>query len=161
MRNRTAEWKRGGPTFSVILIEVRRLPTRVEQQSSARSDRARLAATRFLAATVREMDTVGHYAPGCFAMLLPTAGLADAIQVADRLREGFSQYNAAVPGDQPKLTVNVGLCRLCRGTILSLLTRAETALDAASRDGGDRAYCHDGESCTPVAAIPAATEHPT
>ena len=67
VRNRTAEWKRGGPTFSVVLIEV----NQYEQGGTHRGQQAReaatRAATRFLAATVREMDTVGHYAPGCFA----------------------------------------------------------------------------------------------
>jgi diguanylate cyclase len=161
VRNRTAEWKRGGPTFSVILIEVRRCDPGVEQQDRRESDRARLAATRFLAATVREMDTVGQYAPGCFAMLLPTAGLAEAIQVAERLGEGFSQYNAAVPGDQSKLAVNVGVVQVMpRDDSISLLTRAETALEAANRGGGDSAYCHDGECCTPVTEIPGVMGHP-
>ena len=63
-------------------------------QRSARPPRC--ATTRFLAATIREMDAIGQYAPGCFALLLPTAGLADAIRVAERLREGFLRY---IPAD--------------------------------------------------------------
>jgi diguanylate cyclase len=158
VRNRAAEWKRGGPTFSVILIEIQLFNQETGQQDQLARDRAKLAATRFLTATVREMDALGHYSPGCFAMLLPTAGIADALRVAERLREGFCQYNAAAQGDQPKLTVNVGVVQVMQADdTISLLKRAEAALDAARRHGGDRAYCHDGESCTPVAA----TDQPT
>jgi GGDEF domain-containing protein len=45
-----------------------------------------MAASRLLAASLQEFGIVGHYAPGCFALLLSTAGLADAIRVAERLR---------------------------------------------------------------------------
>ena len=50
-------------------------------------------ATSFLATTSAKR-ILGHYGPGCFALLLPTAGLADAIGVAERLREGFAQYKS-------------------------------------------------------------------
>ena len=91
VRNRTAEWKRGGPTFSLVLIEVDQHEQCGGHCGQRTRDSAMLAATRFLTATVREMDILGSYAPGCFALLLPTAGLADAIRVAERLREEFSQ----------------------------------------------------------------------
>jgi hypothetical protein len=35
----------------------------------------------------------------------------------------------------------------------SVLKRAEAALDAADRRGGNRAYCHDGERCAPITAM--------
>ena len=35
----------------------------------------------------------------------------------------------------------------------SVLKRAEMALDAAERNGGNHVYCHDGERTAPMAAI--------
>jgi diguanylate cyclase (GGDEF)-like protein len=154
VRNRAAEWKRGGPTFSVVLIEV----DQYEQGAGNRGRQERAAAmrkaTQFLAATVREMDTVGYYAPGRFALLLPTAGLADAIRVGERLREEFAGRSSAVEGEQPKLTLSVGVAQVMeRDDTISLLKRAEAASDAAERRGGNRVYCHDGERCAPITAM--------
>ena len=146
VRNRTAEWKRGGPTFSVVLIEVDQYEQGGKHGGQQAREFATLAARQFLAATVREMDVVGHYGPGCFALLLPTAGLADAIRVAERLREEFSQYSPSAQGDQPKLTLSVGVVQVAeKDDSISLLKRAEAALDAADRRGGNRAYYHDGD----------------
>jgi diguanylate cyclase len=154
VRNRTAEWRQGGPTFSVVLIELNqsledgghsRLPAR---------EVAALAATRFLATTVREKGVVGRYAPGCFALLLPTAGLADAIRVAERLRERFSQCSPPAERGHARLSVSVGVVQVMENDdSFSVLKRAEAALDAADRQGGNRAYYHDGVRCVPITAM--------
>lgn len=151
VRSRMAEWKRGGPAFSVALIEVNEHQSEGENSRSPARDFATRIAAGFLAGTIREMDVLGSYAPGCFALMLPTAGLADAIQVAERIREGFSEYNASASAKQPRLALSVGVVQAMQADdSTSLLTRAEAALDAADRRGGDRSYCHDGERCAPV-----------
>ena len=148
VRNRAAEWKRGGPTFSVVLIEVDQYAQGAGHRGSEQRAAMMRKTTHFLAATVREMDTVGYYAPGCFALLLPTAGLADAIGVEERLREDFARCSPAAEGEQPKLTLSVGVAQVMeRDDTISLLKRAEAASDAAERRGGNRVYCHDGERC--------------
>ena len=55
VRNRAAEWKRGGPTFSVVLMEVNQYEQGTGNCGQQGRAAATLAATRFLAATVREM----------------------------------------------------------------------------------------------------------
>jgi len=154
VRNRMAEWKRGGPTFSVVLCEVNQYAQGDEINNLPSRESATLTATKFLISTVREMDIVGHYAPGCFAMLLPMAGLVDAIRVAERLREEFSQYSLSEQCEQPKLTLSVGVVQVMdTDETISLLKRAEEALDAADRRGGNRAYYHDGKRCAPITAM--------
>jgi diguanylate cyclase len=160
VRNRTAEWKRGGPTFSVALIEV-------SEYCGDNRDRLRagetsaLVAARFLAATVREMDVAARYAPGCFALLLPTAGLVDAARVAERLREGISQCSCPAEAGWTRFLANVGVVQVMeQDDSLSVLRRAEAALDAARRQGGHRACCHDGEQCVPIDSALEATGCP-
>ena len=151
VRKRTDEWKRGGPTFSVVLIKVNQYEQGGEHCGQEARKAATLAATRFLAATVREMDIVGHYGSGCFALLLPTAGLADAIRVAERLREGFSGHTSSSQGEKPRLTMSVGAVQVTeKDDSILLLERAEAAMAAADRQGGNRAYYHDGEHCAPI-----------
>ena len=138
----------------MVLIEVDQHNQGGAHGGQQAREAAALAAKRFLAATVREMDTVGHYAPGCFALLLPTAGLADAIRVAERLREEFSQCSPSAQGEQPRPTLSVGVVQVTeKDDSISLLQRAEAALDAANRRGGNRAYYHDGERCAPITAM--------
>jgi diguanylate cyclase len=151
VRSRTAEWRRGGPTFSIALIEV-------NQYKGGHSQRARensvTIAAKYLANTVREMDIIGRYAPGCFALLLPTAELTNAIRLAERLREGFTHLDAAPEDENSRLTLSVGVVQIMDADdSITVLKRAEAALDAADRRGGDRAYCHDGERCAPITAM--------
>ena len=154
VRNRTAEWKRGGPVFSVVLIEVNQYDHGEGQPGHLSRQTTTALITKFLGATVREMDIVGNYGPGCFALLLPTAGLIDGIRVAERLREEFSRYSTAGRVDQPKLTLSVGVVQIQeKDDSVSVLKRAEAALDAADRRGGNRAYYHDGERCAPITAM--------
>jgi diguanylate cyclase (GGDEF)-like protein len=112
------------------------------------------ATTKFLAATIREMDVVGRYAPGCFALMVPTATLASAIRVTERLREGFALFNAATGENGPRLNMSIGVVQIGEDDdSISVLKRAESALDAAVRRGGDCVYCHDGQRCSPVTAM--------
>jgi diguanylate cyclase (GGDEF)-like protein len=154
VRNRMAEWKRGGPTYSIALIEVNHHDQNEEQPVPPSRDNATLTAAKFLSSTIRDMDVIGHYAPGCFGLLLPSAGLVDAIRVAERLREGFSLYCTSAQGDQTRFTLSVGVAQVMDADeSMTLLKRAEEALDAADRRGGDRAYYHDGKRCAPITAM--------
>ncbi len=162
VRNRMAELKRGGPTFSIVLIEVNQYDEGDDERGRRAREVAALAASEFLVTTIRETQVVGRYGPGCFAMLLPRVGLADAIRLAERLRRGFSQCSPLAQGEQPRLTLSVGVVQVMESDdSISVLTRAEAALDAADRRGGDRAYCHDGERCAPVTAMLEAMDYLT
>ncbi len=78
----------------------------------------------------------------------------DGYELAERLREGFSQYDPSGQGEQPRLTLSVGVVQVTENDdSVSLLRRAEAALDAADRRGGNRAYYHDGERCAPITAM--------
>jgi GGDEF domain-containing protein len=85
---------------------------------------------------------------------LPTAGLADAIRLAERLREGFGGYTFSSQGEKPRLTMSVGVSQVTeKDDSILLLERAEAAMAAADRRGGNRAYYHDGEHCAPIAEM--------
>jgi diguanylate cyclase (GGDEF)-like protein len=148
VRARTAEWKRGGPMFSLALIQVDQFQPGDGPVAQRTRQSAALAATSFLTTTIRETDSVGCYDPGCFALLLPTAGLADAIGVAERLREGFSQYRPSAEISRLKFTLSVGVVQVTeKDDSTALFERAKAALDVAIREGGNRSYYHDGQRC--------------
>ncbi len=154
IRYRTAEWKRGGSIFSVILLEVNPYGVSDELCNEQSHTAAMRAACKFLTASAREMDVLGCYAPGCFALMLPTAKLVNAIQVAERLREGFALAHPVGETEHCRLTLSVGVAQIMgKDDSISVLQRAEEALDAAVRRGGDRSYYHDGKRCAPITAM--------
>lgn len=154
VRFRTAEWKRGGPIFSVLLLEVNEYGINSNSTSQTWNSMASQSAVNYLTSSAREMDVIGIYAPGCFGLLLPTAELVNAIRVAERYREGFSAACPMSENDQARLALSVGVVQIMgKDDSVSILKRAESALDAAVRRGGDRAYYHDGMRCAPITAM--------
>lgn len=161
VRARIAEWKRGGATCCVLLAGID--PPRHDEHrlSAGQRDAGTLALTQHFAATIREMDTLAYYAPGCVALLLPAAGIADAIRIAERLRETFSPAAAASTMGPTRPTISLAVAQVHpHDDTISLLRRAEMALEAAVRRGGNRVYYHDGERCVPITAFPHSVELP-
>jgi diguanylate cyclase len=153
VRNRLAEKKRGGPDFSIVLVEVDQFNG--EKSGGPLShELATQMVAKYLAANVRDMDVVGHYAPGCFALMLPTAGIVDSIRVAERFREGFFNFIGVNNDEQSRFTLSIGVAQVMDiDETIPLLKRAEEALDTADRQGGNRTYYHDGKRCAPITAM--------
>jgi diguanylate cyclase len=154
VRNRMAEWKRGGPGFSIALIEICQFGERADGLGQSTREVASRAAARCLLASIREMDLLGGYTPDCFALMMPTTGLADALRVMDRLSGTLLQDVAAASGAQAEFVLSIGVVQaIYADDATSVLKRAEMALDAAERKGGNRVYCHDGERVAPIVAM--------
>mgnify|MGYP003871795645 CR=1 FL=1 len=154
VRARIAEWKRGGPRCSVLLAAIDPPVHDDHRLPPGQRDAATLALTQHFVATVREMDTLAYYAPGCVALLLPSAGIADAVRIAERLRETFPLTAAASPARPARRTISLAVAEVAEhDDTISLLRRAEMALEAAARRGGDRAFYHDGERCLPISGL--------
>jgi len=104
--------------------------------------------------------SIGHFNPGCLGILLPATELAGAIDAAEALRQAILQIEVPTSGLPRPITVSIGLVGPsdCDDSV-SLLTRAESALDAAHRRGGNRIYHHDGERCAPITSLAEPVEH--
>ncbi|MGO9115173.1 MAG: GGDEF domain-containing protein [Thermoguttaceae bacterium] len=154
VRNRMAEWNRSGPIFSVALIAVSQCGECGRNSDQRARELASQVTARFLVATIREMDVLCSYTPGCFALMMPGAGLDDAIRVAARILGELSESISSARGAQPTFTLSAGVVQAIESDdATSILQRAEMALDAADRGGGNRVYCHDGQRVAPGNAI--------
>jgi len=160
VRARLAEWKRGGPTFVVMLMELDQHDEMVRQSDMRTRALAVRAIIECTVNAVRDMDSVGYFNPGCLGVLLPGADLAGAIHVAESLRESVAQREVPAAAAGLKITVSFGVVGASkRDDSVSLLKRAEAALDAAHRRGGNRIYHHDGERCAPISSLVEAMEY--
>jgi diguanylate cyclase len=153
LNRRVAEWKRGGATLSVILLQIDDYATSVKQRGRGTADIVLRAATQFLEATMRDMDHVARYDDDTFALMLPGAKLDDTVKVAERLRNAIARCKLPIPGAQFQFTISLGAAESRHGdSSLSLLERTQAALDTAVREGRNRTYLHNGEHSEPVTA---------
>ena len=143
---RLAEWRRGGAPPSVILVRIDGYPTIVSGHGQQAGDVAVRTTTRFLNAAVREMDLVASYDAQTFAVLLPGAGMAAVIGVAERLRQAIARCTLPVDADQLRFTISLGGAEAMTGDdIQKMLCRTEEALGAAITSGGNCSYFHNGQ----------------
>lgn len=152
LSGRLAEWRRDGKAPAVLLMRIDRYDETAASRGAHACAQIVRAVVRFLLSTIREMDLVAHYDADCFAVLLPGASLAVATAVAERLRTALVQLPVTVAEDTVPFTVSVGGAETRDGdTAAMLLSRAEEALAAAVKSGGNCCYFHNGQWCETLA----------
>jgi diguanylate cyclase len=146
VRARMAEWKRGGPTLSLVLVEIDNFKAIIRTYGPKLRDNLVVSLARVVFAGVREMDMVARYSTGCLGFLLPDAELPDAIRVAERIREAAGQATFNLNGTSLGYSVSVGLIEAgSADDMVALFRKAEAALEAAHQYGGNCLFHHDGE----------------
>ncbi len=141
---RLAEWDRGIP-LSVILVQVDHYSAIAAEHGQHAADLVLRTTAQFLTAVTRDMDLVAEYDPATFAIQLPGAELANAIAVAERLREAVARCVLAADHGSLRFTISLGGAEAMDGDKTErLLRRIGEALDAASRAGGNASYFHNG-----------------
>jgi len=154
VRSRIAEWKRGGPTLSLILLEIDQCDHMMSHQGQQVREAVLAELRRLVQAAIREMDLVARYGPNSLAMLLPTARLAEATRVAERLREGVTQLTVPIGEGSLRLTASIGVIEVCESdNIVTLFHRAEKAVAAGHQNGGNCVFHYDGAQCAQVSAM--------
>jgi diguanylate cyclase (GGDEF)-like protein len=145
VRGRLAEWKRGGTTVSLILMQIDEAEAFQRKHGVAGRDAAIAVMAKAVLSGVREMDLAARYTPYSIAFVLPQARLADAAVVAERIRKSVCGQGRS------DLTVSMGVVEVSNADdIVTLFRRAELALEAAQTGGGNCLYRHDGKNCLPA-----------
>ncbi len=141
VERRISEWSRGGPTLSVLLVEV----DEYDAILAAHGDKARevvvRAAAQFLKAAMREMDHIARYNDRCFGLLLPGTEVTETSSVAERLRTAIARCSLPIDDAKVTFTVSLGAAEVTENdTEVSLLSRAESSLLTARESGGNCSY---------------------
>ncbi|QDU98711.1 Response regulator PleD [Lignipirellula cremea] len=160
LSRRLAEWRRGGTVMSVIELKVDNYDQLIEKQGAAVGKVLLRTATQFLNAAMREMDHIGRTDEDRFGVLLPTAKLGDACNVADRLRSAIARCKLPLGKGQLQFTVSLGVVESRREeTAEQLMLRVKEASNYASQQGGNCTCHHVGEKLV-KATIQEATASP-
>ena len=121
-------------------------------------DRVLVEVARRLSGASRSGDILARVGGEEFAWILPEAGIAGALAVADRAR--------CAVGDTPiggvgQVTVSIGIAELTAGgTVVDLYRRADHALYQAKRSGRNRTRVHD-ETLAAAAVVDLGVASPT
>lgn len=152
VRRRLAEARRGGADITVLLLEIDQLEQVLRHPKPIVRQHGMRAVARRIMSALRESDVVAEYAPGCFALLLPSANLAAAAQIAYRIRQLAAWRAICVDDAELAITFTIGVVEPARfDDWIPLLQRAEAALEAGRQAGGNCVYHHDGNQTVPLA----------
>jgi len=130
---------RSGRPLTLLLIDIDHFKRMNDERGHAAGDEALRQVSTALAAAVRPRDSLARYGGEEFAVLVPDVEGAQAVQVAERLRDAVASRRLA-GADGTTLTISVGVSvKQTADTLASLLARADAALYRAKAAGRNRA----------------------
>ena len=145
LAHRLAESARRGDPLSMILVRIDNYEGLRNRYGLRAGNQILDAAGKFFIASVRGMDWVARFDLTTFAFLLPNTTHANALHVAERLRATASAASLSVDGTLIPLTLSLGTTEALRGdSSEAVVRRAEEAMNASIRTGGNRIHCHAG-----------------
>jgi diguanylate cyclase (GGDEF)-like protein len=125
-----AHARRHGRALSFVLIDVDSFTKLNESRGEAAGNQVLQRLTTRLRGLLRKQDCVTRLGDDEFAVLLPSAGLADAELIAEKLR-------AATEPEHVTISAGVSTLSGCEAAA-HLIDRARAALHEAKRNGGNR-----------------------
>ena len=149
---------RARTSTAFIMVDVDHFKLVNDRHGHTVGDQALRLIARCLQRGLRAEDDAGRWGGEEFLIVLENAGLAEAAEVADRIRSRVQ--SASLPlanGAELKLTISAGVSALQgnEGTPLELLVQeADEALYRAKEAGRDRVWVHGaGSPASPVASV--------
>ena len=145
LQRRLSEFRRGGSSIALVLLEIDDFEGMTERRGKKFSDTLISATAQFLKIAIRDMDLVARYDVNTFSLMLPTAQLDGAITFAERLRQTTEACKLKIQGHETSYTLSIGVAEALSGEDASeFLVRAEQALEGAVANGRNRTWCHNG-----------------
>ena len=132
--------RRAGDSFGVLMIDIDRFKQLNDRYGHAAGDVVLRAVAERISAAIRATDTPARYGGEEFAVVLRRANHAQAMEVAERIREQIGSIEPAKMGVAEPVSVSVGVA-VSDSTdvgLPNLLQAADQALYRAKREGRNR-----------------------
>jgi diguanylate cyclase (GGDEF)-like protein len=145
-------WRRVPRPLSLLLIDGDHFKDINDRHGHSAGDTVLRHIASQMSATFRQVDVVARIGGDEFAVLLPSADLASALCVAERLRATLAATPAATDAGPLGCTVSIGVAIMDHETasVEALIKRADGALYAAKNAGRNRV-------CGPAALLAVAS----
>ena len=129
--------QRHGFPLSLLMIDVDHFKRVNDSHGHAVGDDVLRQLATALPGALRGRDRLGRFGGEEFMVLLPQASLADAAQIAERMRNAVASTPLVVAAGTLHLTVSIGVSELLPGSdsVAALLERADAALYRAKEGG--------------------------
>jgi len=145
--------RRHGHTFAVVMLDVDHFKKLNDIHGHQTGDELLRQVARILAGHSREFDTTARYGGEEFAVILPSCGPTESVEIAERLRRLIGEADSAVA-----VTVSVGVATFPGDApdAVTLIGAADMALYESKRAGRNRVTA----ASTPPGGVSApAAEH--
>jgi diguanylate cyclase (GGDEF)-like protein len=143
--HRLTEPARCGEPLSVVLVRIDNYQGLRDRYGLQAGNQTIDAVGKFFIASVRGTDWIARFDMTTFAFLLRNTAHANALRVAERLRTTISSANVSGDGPRIPLTLSLGTTEAMPGdNSHAILRRAEEAMNASIRMGGNRIHSHVG-----------------
>jgi diguanylate cyclase (GGDEF)-like protein len=137
-----ARARRGGNPFVVLMIDIDHFKRVNDRFGHPAGDRVIKALADVCARALRPSDVVARYGGEEFVINLPDTDQAQAMQVAERLREAVESATVPTGRGPISFTISIGLATCSSQTPLAAaIDRADRALYSAKRGGRNRVEC--------------------
>lgn len=132
--------------LSALMIDLDHFKTVNDTYGHAAGDRVLRQVADCLRSKARSVDILARYGGEELLLLLPEADLAQATQVAERLRLAIERTSVLVDGEQVRVTASSGVAALSSDTpdLASLIARADSAVYQAKQAGRNRVSSEGG-----------------
>ena len=146
--------RRLGEPFSLLMIDADHFKSINDVQGHAAGDRALQHLGTLLSAQMRDIDRVGRWGGEEFIVVLPGTPLAQAQEVAERLRERAQALPPRWQERALQLTVSLGISQWAgpADELMALMARADAALYRAKANGRNRVEVEPA-SATPRVSV--------
>ena len=134
---------RGGGSFSIIVLDFDDFKLVNDNHGHEFGNQALKTVGTFLQRSLRKLDVPCRFGGEEFVLVLPSTELRDAVQLAERIREGVTHIQLMDGGQQVPLTVSMGVDvyrATERITANMFLGRADQFLLQAKQAGKNRVY---------------------
>lgn len=147
LSRRVDQWKRHKVPVSLLLVDIDHFKQINDRYGHPVGDAALKWVANIHIGALRQMDVAARYGGEEFAVILPGTKLADAGNVAERLRATLAAKPFSDGAQEFPITASIGVAMtLAEDDVSSLVKRADEALYAAKQGGRDRAFLHDGSA---------------
>jgi diguanylate cyclase (GGDEF)-like protein len=161
MGRRLDQWRRHRIPVSLLMIDIDCFKQINDRYGHPVGDLALKWVAGIHARAPRQMDLVCRYGGEEFSVILPGTKLADAANVAERLRATIASKNFTHGEHEFPITVSVGVSFTIQGdNSESLVKRADEALYAAKQNGRNSAYLHNGNQVKAIEVDQGLVRHP-
>jgi len=133
-------WQRLPRPLTLLLIDADNFKRIIDTHGHPVGDAVLRHIARLMGSTFRQVDVVARIGGEEFAVLLPSADLAIAQRVAERLRAAIEAQPTQTEAGPVACTVSIGIAAMDEATpsVEALLKRADEALYAAKNSGRNR-----------------------